>query len=145
MFFVHLKKKDQLKKRQGMSLVEVLIALIILVIALFSLTEMVPMTTKLMATSIHHEEASLIAQQQLEFLEGCSFDSGALSDDQSFSYSLDGVSRDFFDCSYTVSDVLGGHGKDVIISISWENGKHNVDISRTLSRFSQRTVDDDAH
>lgn len=144
MFFSILKRLKK-KRKKGMSLIEVLISLIILAIALLSLAKMPPLTTMLMAKSIHYEEASLIAQQQLEYLEGCSFDSEPLSGDHNFEYALDSVSRDFFDCDYTVTNQFDDNGKLVTVTISWDGDKHKVEIDRTLSRFSQRTVADDAN
>jgi len=143
MFFSFLKGRMR-SRRGGFSLVEVLIALIILAVALLSLAQVPPVTTRLMASSIHHEDASLIAQEQLEFLEGCPFDSGFLSGDHTFEYSLEGVSRDFFDCSYSVTEVFDGNGKAVTVKITWDGTRHSLEIARTLSRFAEETVADDA-
>src|SRR6056297_3570867 len=58
-----------MRKRQGLTLVEILISLVLLAVALLSLIQIPALYNKLMSMSIEKENATLYASQALDIIE----------------------------------------------------------------------------
>ena len=111
---------------RGFSLVESLIAMMILAIALLAMA-LVPMaTTKLLASTVQKERASLMALNLIETMEGVPFDSlPTISTD-----SPEGFTR-------TVTIDKGTLSADVEVEVSWQglSGRRSVTYRRQVSRY----------
>ncbi len=115
-----------MQKGKGFSLVEVLIAMGILMIALFSIAMVAIMATRTMANTMEREKAIFLAGQRLETLEGSPFASIGSGTE----------TRDAFTIIWTV--IEGTISKDAMVTVSWKgiNGPNSVSMSRQISVFA---------
>ena len=103
------------KKAQGFSLLEVLIALVILAIALLSLAGLMTTSTGYNASGSRVTEASVLAQNRLELLRGTRWDtlaSGALV------HNLGANGMDY-GISWSVNSLPGDILRSVTITVTW--------------------------
>lgn len=116
--------QNRLGRHQGFSLVETIIAFIILGIILIALTLVPIMTTRLMSDTVDREKAVMLAVGKLDTLES-SFDLIQTGSEDMGLYSL----------SWIVS-ADGVDNKFVDLSISWDGimGNKNLEIKRHFSR-----------
>ncbi len=110
------------KQRKGFSLVEVLIALVILAIALFALGGVVVSTTMLMAHTIDKEKAVNLGVEKLETLEA---DYGEIDDGS------DSFGNGKFNRTWTVDSETGG--ENITMIVQWDGILGSREI--TLERF----------
>lgn len=112
------------KQRKGFSLVEVLIAMVILAIALMAIAGVVVSTTMLMAHSMERETAVSLAGEKLDDLEMDYDDISNGSD------SVDKYSRE-----WTVSEL--NNVKTVEMSVTWNGvlGTRSVIMEREYAKF----------
>jgi prepilin-type N-terminal cleavage/methylation domain-containing protein len=112
------------KQQKAFTLVEVLIALVILAIALLALAGVVMSTTMLLSHTIDREQAVNLAVGKLEELEGVDYDTELVdSSDQYDKYAV----------VWDVTDVTGG--KKVELTVSWEGivGNKEITMEREIS------------
>ena len=130
-----------MRKRQGLTLVEILISLVLLAVALLSLIQIPALYNKLMSVSIEKENATLYASQALDILETVNYDS--VSDDilGDLSTSLDLPSD--YSTQLSVLD-SSGDSKNVTVTVLKGSGigKSDVSLSRVVSPFAQSTAED---
>lgn len=114
----------RLSRHQGFSLVETIVAFVILGIILIALTLVPIMTTRLMSDTVDREKAVMLAVGKLDTLES-SFDLIQTGSEDIGLYSL----------SWVVS-ADGVDNKFVDLSISWDGimGNKNLGIKRHFSR-----------
>ena len=112
------------KQRKGFSLVEVLIAMVILAIALFALAGVVVSTTMLMAHTIDKENAVNLGVEMLETLEA---DYGNIEDG---SYTPDDSK---FTLTWEEEDVTGG--KNITMVVQWNGilGSREITLERIVA------------
>jgi len=112
------------KQRKGFSLVEVLIAMVILAIALFALAGVVVSTTMLMAHTIDKEKAVNLGVEMLETLEA---DYGNIEDG---SYTPDDSK---FTLTWEEEDVTGG--KNITMVVQWNGilGSREITLERIVA------------
>lgn len=114
------------KQRKGFSLVEVLIAMVILAIALLALAGVVVSTTMLMAHTIDKENAVNLGVEMLETLEAMNFEGENIED---FSYTPDDDSK--FLPTWEVENLTGG--KNISMVVQWNGILGSREV--TLERF----------
>jgi prepilin-type N-terminal cleavage/methylation domain-containing protein len=112
------------KQRKGFSLVEVLIAMVVLAIALFALAGVVVSTTMLMAHTIDKEKAVNLGVEMLETLEA---DYGNIEDG---SYTPDDSK---FTLTWEEEDVTGG--KNITMVVQWNGilGSREITLERIVA------------
>jgi len=112
------------RRQNAFTLVEVLIALVILAIALLALAGVVMSTTMLLSHTIDREQAVNLAVEKLEELEGVDYDTELVdSSDQYDKYAV----------VWEVTDVTGG--KNVELTVTWEGivGNKEITMEREIS------------
>jgi len=118
------------RRRAGISLVEVLIALVILAIALLAMAGTSIMTTKLLSHTIEREDATFLAVSKLEELESLDLDTLADNSD-----SVGGFTRQW---------VVSGDatGVRVTVTVTWNgvSGNGQLSVQRDLSPFAHWTA-----
>jgi prepilin-type N-terminal cleavage/methylation domain-containing protein len=116
----------RVKQQKAFTLVEVLIALVILAIALLALAGVVMSTTMLLSHTIDREQAVNLAVEKLEELEGVDYDTELVdSSDQPYEGKFSRV--------WDVTDVTGG--KNVELTVTWEGivGNKEITMEREIS------------
>jgi len=132
-----------INRREGFSLVEVLIGLVLLGVALLAIASSFTSSTKLMVQTVEKEKATFLATRTLDFIEG-----HEISEDQgdwgiSFSdLSSDVVMPAPYNVNWTITNDNGA--KVIDLTITWEGAtpNSNVNMTRYLSSFGHETVDD---
>ena len=121
--------------RGAFSLVETLIAMLILSIALVGLAAVPVATTRLMVHGVERERAISVAMTRLEEVEGVPLDSSAPGWVRST-----GTDRDF-DWTRTVS-TSGSDLWTVTVKVDWSglSGNGTLSLSRDYGPFSAREV-----
>jgi len=111
------------KRQKAFSLVEVLIALVILAIALLALASVVVSTTMLLSHTIDSEEAVNVGVAMLEEIEGLHYDDIVDSSDEMGKYVIE----------WTVTE--NTNDKDVDLTVYWDGilGSKSVELKRTIS------------
>jgi len=117
-------------KSKGFSLIEMLIALVILSISLLALASLMAMTTRNNSFGSHVTEAATFAQDKLEELQATSFVNIASGID-----TRNGATGIAFSRNWNVVAVQDDEGKpnrrNVTITINWNDG-----TSHSISLFS---------
>lgn len=113
------------KRQKAFSLVEVLIALLILAIALLALASVVVSTTMLLSHTIDSEEAVNVGVAMLEEIEGLHYDDIVDSSDEMGKYVIE----------WTVTE--NTNDKDVDLTVEWDGiiGSKSVELKRTISEL----------
>lgn len=133
-----------MKRNQGLSLVEVLIAIFLLAVALLAIASSFVSSTKLMAHTVDKEKATLLASEIIDFIEGQEVDE-AQSD---WGLSFDDLSSDitvphpFVIDSWNVTS--GDNLRTIVISLTWDGvgPNDNVVLARSISPFGHVDVDE---
>lgn len=127
-------------KQKGFSLVETLIALIILTIALLALVQIPALYSKLMSLSVEKENATLYAIHALDLAETVDYDDlkNALESDLNVSLDLP------LDYSVVLSvDESLSSSKTVQVTIEYPSGigRKDVSLTRVVSPFADKTAE----
>ncbi len=117
-----------LKKTSGFSLLEVLIALVILAISLLALTGLMVTTTGNNSLGGHLTEAATFAQDRLEQLRLISWQNITSGGDQ-----IEGSSGINYIRNWTV--VTNGNARTVTIRINWsDRNNHSISLASVISQ-----------
>ncbi len=115
----------RVKRQKAFSLVEVLIALVILAIALLALAGVVMSTTMLLSHTIDSEEAVNVGVKKLDQIEGWDYED------------IDASSADLTEGKYTLSWTVTENtsDKDVVLTVQWNGiiGAKSLELRRTVS------------
>jgi|GEM_PF-1298953 len=127
-YYLLMKKISSLrlvKRQKAFSLVEVLIALLILAIALLALASVVVSTTMLLSHTIDSEEAVNVGVAMLEEIEGLGYGDIVDSSDEVGKYVIE----------WTVTEKTSE--KDVDLTVQWDGilGSKSVELKRTISKL----------
>ncbi len=132
-----------MKKNNGFSLVETLIALIILTIALLALVQIPALYSKLMSVSVEKENATLYAIHALDLVETVDYEDGYdnvsnLQDDLNASLDLP---LDYF--AVLSVDQSSSSSKTVQVTIEYPSGigRKDVSLTRVVSPFADKTAE----
>lgn len=106
-------KPDRRKHERGFTIVEVVVAVLVLTVGLLGLASTAAVVTRMIAQGDRYTEASTLANRQLEVLrsQGCS----SLADGSTT------VGR--FQVSWRVTSVSGGRGRQVTITVVSPTGR----------------------
>lgn len=111
----------------GFTFIEVIAGLIVLAIGLIAIASMQITAIKGSAFSSHMTQASILAQDQLEYLKNLSFDHPDLS---SGKHNEDQIIETIFSREYEIVEDTGNSLKTITVTIQWnDHGKHNVSFS----------------
>lgn len=126
-YIMMVNHKDKSNKKQGFTLVEVLIAMMILAIALLALAAVVISSTMLLSHSADRETAVSLAIGKLDDLEGLDYDEITNGSEQ-----VGGK----FTLSWVVSEDATKEIKDVTVSATWRGvlGERTVDAEREYGK-----------
>jgi type IV pilus assembly protein PilV len=120
-------------KKDGFSLIEVLIALIFLAIGLLAIASLHVTSVRGNFFSNNLMQATYVAQDQLEYLESLPFDDPLLNtgDHGDGTKNISGID---FKRAYRV-DLLSSNLKSVKYTVSWNDGaNHNISFSTRKSQ-----------
>lgn len=121
---------DSLRKTNGFTLIEVLVALIILSFSLLALAGLLVTTTKNNSFGSHMTEAATFAQDKLEELRAMRWEDipeGTSSDQKSGSTGIN------YERSWNVA--TNGVLKTITISINWQDRtNHSIKVTSVLSQ-----------
>lgn len=109
-------------KQRGFSLIEALVALMLLTVALIPMTALPAATSRLYMASAARGQATLLAVQKLDELESKKF-----NDLSSGSQTIDGYRID-----WSVGEAVDQQRK-VRVSVAWNDGKSKLEITRQVS------------
>lgn len=133
-------KRVLTKGTNGFTLLEVMIAMVILAFALLGLAGLQVVSVQGTSRASHITEATTLAQDQLEQLITMSF--GSLADGQS---NLTGATGVAYDVQWDIepNDLTGSTRADVTVTVSWidernawnANNRHTVRIGSVISQY----------
>ena len=115
-------------KRRGFSLIEALVALMLLAVALIPMAALPAATSRLYAASAAREQAALLAVQKLDELESKNF-----NDLSGGSQTIGG-----YKMTWTVGGAVDQQRK-VKVSVAWNEGKSKFEVTRQVSAGAHRT------
>ena len=115
-------------KRRGFSLIEALVALMLLAVALIPMAALPAATSRLYMASAAREQAALLAVQKLDELESKKF-----NDLSGGSQTIGGYSM-----VWTVGEAVDQKRK-VKVSVTWNDGKSKFEVTRQVSAGAHRT------
>ncbi len=115
------------KNEQGFTFIEIVAGLIILAIGLLAIASMQITSIKGSSFSSHMTQASILAQDRLEYLKNLSFNHPDLSQGK---HDEGQVSDTIFSREYEIIEDTGNSLKTITITIQWDDhGKHSVSFS----------------
>jgi prepilin-type N-terminal cleavage/methylation domain-containing protein len=113
--------------RKGFTLTEVLVGLIILSIGILSITTLQITSTKSGYFSNNVAQATIFAQDKLEYLKNLSYNDSDLNSGQHDEGTLSGT---IFSRQYTVTEDAGNSFKTITVNINWvDRGSHSLSFS----------------
>jgi type IV pilus assembly protein PilV len=120
-----------LAKREGFTLIEVLVGLVILAVGLLAIAGMLLTTVKGNYFSNHLTQASYVAQDRLEFLKTIAITDNALTAGTHPEQAVT-ISGQAFNRSYTV--VVNGSLRTITYTVTWNDGRdHSVSFTTMRS------------
>jgi competence protein ComGC len=136
----------KVKKKEGLTLVEVLISLVVLAVAIISLLQIPALYTKLMAMSIEKENATLLANETLDMIETVDYET--ISNAAGNSSNIDVLENDLVESldypgnySLQLNIPAPTTGDPVVvevtISVPSGIGKEDVVLERVVSPFAK--------
>jgi type IV pilus assembly protein PilV len=128
--------RSMISKKEGFSLIEVLIALIFLSIGLLAIASLQITSVRGNVFSHNLMQATYVAQDRLEFLQNVPYDSSQLNQgdydpDPAGAITISGV---VFNRSYKVIDDAAGY-KQINYTVTWDDGvQHRISFSTFRSQ-----------
>jgi type IV pilus assembly protein PilV len=118
--------------RKGFTLTEVLIALVILAIGILAISAMQITSIKSGYFSSHVTQATIFAQDKLEYLKNLSYKDSDLSSGQHNEGILPGT---VFSRQYNIAEDAGNSTKTITITVQWtDRGNHSISFSTIRSK-----------
>jgi len=115
-------------KRRGFSLIEALVALMLLAVALIPMAALPAATSRLYMASAAREQAALLAVQKLDELESKKFNDLSGGSQMIGGYKM----------TWTVGEAVDQQ-KEVKVSVAWNEGKSKFEVTRQVSAGAHRT------
>ena len=126
--------RSMIFKKEGFSLIEVLIALIFLAIGILAIASLQITSVRGNFFSNNLMQATYVAQDRLEFLKNRPYDSaelGAVNNKDDVKVTISGV---VFTRTYRVVDNVAGY-KEITYTVTWNDGtNHNISFSTIRSQ-----------
>ena len=121
-----------IKKPEGFTLIEVVIGLVILAIGLLAIAAMQITSTKGGYFSNNVTQATIFAQDKLEYLKNLSYRDSDLSSGQHNEGTISGT---IFSRQYTIVEDAGNSMKTITVTVQWtDRGNHNLSFSTIRSK-----------
>ena len=121
-----------IKKPEGFTLIEVVIGLVILAIGLLAIAALQTNSTKGGYFSNNVTQATIFAQDKLEYLKNLSYRDSDLSSGQHNEGTISGT---IFSRQYTIVEDAGNSMKTITVTVQWtDRGNHNLSFSTIRSR-----------
>jgi prepilin-type N-terminal cleavage/methylation domain-containing protein len=121
-----------IRKTKGFTLIEVAAGLIILAMGLLAIAAMQITSTKGNHFSSHVTQATIFAQDKLEYLKNLSYRDSDLSSGQHNEGILPGT---VFSRQYTVTEDGGNSIKTITVTVQWaDRGNHSISFSTIRSK-----------
>lgn len=115
------------KNEQGFTFIEIVAGLLVLAIGLIAIASMQITSIRGSAFSSHMTQASILAQDQLEYLKNLPFDHPDLN---SGIHNEDQIVETIFSREYEVVEDSANSLKRITVTIRWnDHGKHSVSFS----------------
>jgi prepilin-type N-terminal cleavage/methylation domain-containing protein len=123
---------EAFRKRKGFTLIEVVAGLIILAIGLLAIALMQITSTKSGYFSSNVTQATIFAQDKLEFLKNLSYSDSNLSGGQ---HNEGTISDTLFSRQYEVVEDAGNSMKTITVSVHWtDRVNHSISFSTIRSK-----------
>jgi type IV pilus assembly protein PilV len=120
------------KKENGFSLIEVVAGLIILAIGLLAIATMQVTSTKGSYFSSHVTEATILAQDKMEYLKNLSYGDSNLSGGQ---HDEGTISGSIYSRQYNVAEDAGNSMKTINVTVHWtDRVNHSISFSTIRSK-----------
>jgi prepilin-type N-terminal cleavage/methylation domain-containing protein len=124
--------KKEFKKPKGFTLIEVVAGLIILAIGLLGIAAMQITSTKTSYFSSNVTQATIFAQDKLEYLKNLSYSHSNLNSGQHNEGILSGT---IFSRKYHVMEDAGNSIKTITVTVSWtDRADHSISLSTIRSK-----------
>jgi prepilin-type N-terminal cleavage/methylation domain-containing protein len=121
-----------IRNPNGFTLIEVAAGLIILAIGLLAIAAMQITSTKGTHFSSQVTQATIFAQDKLEYLKNLSYRDSDLSSGQHNEGILPGTS---FSRQYHIAEDAGNSMKTIIVTVQWaDRGNHSISLSTIRSK-----------
>ncbi len=118
--------------RKGFTLTEVLVGLIILAIGVLAIATMQITSIRSGYSSNHLTQATIFAQDKLEYLKNVSYSNSALSGGEHNEGAISGTS---FSRRYNVVEDTGNSIKTITVTLQWtDRGDHSISFSTIRSK-----------
>jgi type IV pilus assembly protein PilV len=121
-----------LRKQKGFTLIEVVAGLIILAIGLLGIVAMQITATKSGYFSNNVTQATIFAQDKLEYLKNLSYSDSNLSNGL---HNEDTISGTIFSRAVNVAEDTGNSMKTITVTVQWvDRGNHSISFSTIRSK-----------
>jgi type IV pilus assembly protein PilV len=121
-----------LRKQKGFTLIEVVAGLIILAIGLLGIVAMQITATKSGYFSNNVTQATIFAQDKLEYLKNLSYSDSNLSNGL---HNEDTISGTIFSRAVNVAEDAGNSMKTITVTVQWaDRGNHSISFSTIRSK-----------
>jgi type IV pilus assembly protein PilV len=121
-----------IQEPKGFTLIEVVTGLIILAIGLLAIAAMQITSTKGGYFSNNITQATILAQDKLEYLKNVSYRHSDLSSGQHNEGTITGT---IFSRQYTIAEDAGNSIKTISVSVQWtDRGDHSISFSTIRSK-----------
>jgi len=115
------------RKPNGFTLIEVAVGLIILAVGLLGVASMQIISTRGGSFSHHVDQATILAQDKLEYLKNLSYRDSGLSVGEHNEGAIPGV---IFSMQYNISEDAGNSMKTITVIVQWaDRGSHSISLS----------------
>ncbi len=112
---------------KGFTLIEVLVGFVIFAVGILAFAAMQISSTKGGYSSNNITQATILAQDKLEYLKNLSYRHSDLSSGQHNEGTISGT---IFSRQYTVVEDVGNSIKTISVSVQWtDRGEHNISFS----------------
>ena len=121
-----------IRKQKGFTLIEVVAGLIILAIGLLGIVAMQITATKSGYFSNNVTQATIFAQDKLEYLKNLSYSDSNLSNGL---HNEDTISGTIFSRAVNVAEDAGNSMKTITVTVQWtDRGNHSISFSTIRSK-----------
>jgi type IV pilus assembly protein PilV len=119
-------------ERKGFTLIEVLVGFVILGVGILAIAAMQITSTKGGYFSSNVTQATILAQDKLEYLKNLSYKASDLSSGQHSESTITGT---IFSRQYTIAEDAGNSMKTITVTVQWENrGNHSISFTTIRSK-----------